>query len=78
MIEHIRLIERALKLTQAIYEKADSPLKKYIFICSHYYLDNKVIKLKDRFNRLFKEICKNLYDQEKISLQYSPNNLRDT
>lgn len=37
-----------------------------------------MIKLKDRFNRLFKEICKNLYDQEKISLQYSPNNLRDT
>ncbi|GAE92733.1 hypothetical protein JCM21714_1747 [Gracilibacillus boraciitolerans JCM 21714] len=78
MIEHIRLIQKALKLSQFVYEKADSTFKKYIFICNHAYFDNKVIKIQSRFITLFKAISNYLYHQGKIKVQYTPNNLRHT
>jgi integrase len=76
LMEHIRLIEKALNLTQSINEKSESPLRKYIFIGNHSYIERKVIKLKSRFIGVFKKVCENLYKQGKIRMQYSPNNLR--
>src|SRR5690606_5470189 len=49
MIEHIRLIQRAINITQKIYEQTDSDLGKYIFIGAGSFYGNKVVKIRTRF-----------------------------
>ncbi|PEC46365.1 hypothetical protein [Bacillus sp. AFS096315] len=78
LIEHIRLLQKAIKITQSFYEKAENSLKNYIFICNNYHYKNQVISLKHQFYAEFTTISKKLFDKGEIKFKYTPNNLRDT
>lgn len=78
VIEHIRLLQKAIKITQPLYEMAENSLKKYIFLCHHYRYKNQVIAAKNPFNNVFTAVSKNLFDQGKNKLKYTPYNLRHT
>ncbi|WP_410986373.1 site-specific integrase [Bacillus cereus] len=78
LMEHIRLLQKAIKITQPLYEMAENSLKKYIFLSKHFRYKNQVIAANHTFGRAFRDICKDLFAQGKIKLKYSPSNLRDT
>lgn len=78
LIEHIRLLQKAIKITQPLYEIADNSLKRYIFLSSHNKYKNQVIGLKNPFIDAFTAVSEELYIQGKIRYRYTPYNLRDT
>ncbi|MFD1707528.1 hypothetical protein ACFSCZ_12420 [Siminovitchia sediminis] len=78
MIEHIRLIQRAINITQKIYEQTDSDLGKYIFIGAGSFYGNKVVKIRTRFRVMFSEVIDELLLTKKIKVRYTPINLRHT
>jgi len=78
LMEHIRLLQKAIKMTQPLYEKAENSVKKYIFLCSHSRYDNQVITAKNSFNKVFKNISEYLFNNGIIKLKYTPYNLRHT
>jgi integrase len=78
LMEHIRLLQKALNLTKPLFEMAENSLREYIFLCSHSRYKNQVISAKNPFNESFAAISKDLFNQGKIKLKYTPSNLRDT
>lgn len=78
LIEHIRLIQKAIKLSKNTHEKTESALRKFIFIGTHPSFQNKIVKMQGRFSILFTKVIKDLYYEGKIKVQYTPSNLRDT
>lgn len=78
IIEHIRLLQEAIKISHPLYEKAENSLNKYIFLCRHQCYKNQIIAARNPFNKAFLTISKKLFDQGKIKLKYTPYNLRDT
>ncbi|MED1652197.1 hypothetical protein [Bacillus pacificus] len=78
MMEHIRLLQKAIKITQPLYEMAENSLKKYIFLCNHSRYKKQVIAAKNPFKEAFGAISKDLFVQGKIKLRYTPYNLRHT
>ncbi|MGI8385721.1 hypothetical protein [Robertmurraya sp. P23] len=78
LMEHIRLLQKAIKITQPLYEMSEKSLKKYIFLCTHYRYKNQVIAAKNPFKKAFTTMAKNFFDQGEIQSNYTPYNLRDT
>ncbi|SDY77141.1 hypothetical protein [Bacillus sp. 166amftsu] len=78
VMEHIRLLQKAIKITQSLNEMAESSLKKYIFLCSHYRYKQQIIAAIHSFNKAFTTISRNLFEQGKIKFKYTPYNLRHT
>ncbi len=78
LIEHIRLLQKAIKITQPLFEVAENSSKKYIFLCTDNRYRNQVISARNPFMGAFARISKNLFDQGKIKLKYTPYNLRHT
>jgi hypothetical protein len=78
LIEHIRLLQKAIRITQPLFEKAEDSLKKYIFLCNNSRYKNQVISAVNPFNQGFKTISEDLFAQGKIKIKYSPYNLRHT
>ncbi|WP_083632465.1 hypothetical protein [Domibacillus antri] len=78
IIEHIRLIEKAIHITKNVYRNAESSLRKFIFIGTHPAFQNKIIKIGWRFYDLFIKTIDYLFYEEKIKVRYKPNSLRDT
>lgn len=78
LMEHIRLLQKAIKITQPLYELAENSKKKYIFLCNHQRYKNQVIAAKNPFYKAFTTISEDLFVQGKIKLKYTPYNLRDT
>ncbi|MGF9992368.1 hypothetical protein ABEY04_26715 [Bacillus mycoides] len=78
VMEHIRLLQKSIKITQPLKEIAENSLKKYIFICKDNRYKDQVIAAKHSFNKAFTTISKRLFEQGKIKLKYTPYNLRHT
>lgn len=80
LIEHIRLIEMAIRLTQPAFELADDDLKGYVFITFDQSTNKKgiIIPFNNTYPDLYRGIIKRLYESGKIEKIYTPYNARDT
>lgn len=83
LIKHIRLIERAIEITEPIINNAaDAYNKKFVFIWvdrrNIATLKNDINTLNENYTKFFKEINEKLFDEEKIQRIYKPYSARDT
>ncbi|PGZ06318.1 hypothetical protein COE30_21630 [Bacillus cereus] len=78
VIEHIRLLQKATEITQPLKRMAENSLKKYIFLCNYNRYKDQIIAAIHPFYKAFRTISQKLFEQGKIKLKYTPNNLRHT
>ncbi|MBE4910195.1 hypothetical protein IMZ08_19335 [Bacillus luteolus] len=82
LLEHIRLIQQALKITHEVFEIADEYFKRFVFIW--YNKSNRNVHKREAttllhsYNKVFRDIVSELNSSDKIKKLYIPYNARDT
>lgn len=77
-IEKIRLIEKAITLSNPAFEKASDNLKQHIFIGFSRVYKGKIVSLYRRYRKEFTKIITDLYKNSLIDEIYTPYNARDS
>ncbi|WP_067730755.1 site-specific integrase [Oceanobacillus damuensis] len=79
LLETIRLIQRAIELSNSAFEKANNNYKKYVFIgFNQNFTKKQVVHLESRYKAYFEEVIGSLYEEGKIEEKYIPYSARDT
>lgn len=78
LLNHIRLIERAILLTQLVFEKAKEEISRYIFIWWDVTRKGRVMSLRNHYNDKFRRLISELHQKGEIGNKYTPYNARDT
>jgi integrase len=77
-LEDIWHIQRAIELTQPIFEKASSDIRRYIFLTISGMYKEKVIRINHPYRKKFRQLVDRLYQQGKLENNYAPYDGRDT
>ncbi|MCE4043966.1 hypothetical protein LXM56_07500 [Lysinibacillus fusiformis] len=77
LIEEIKLIKKAIKITNDKVKNAHDDIKKYIFLISHSrFNEEQVILMQAQYGAFFKQITDKLYEKGIIQNKYVPYNAR--